>query len=108
MLIGMVGGKKTGAFYWGKEADKAFNMLKELFIIVLILRMFDPLFRTRLKTNILGFVIRAIISQLFYDLIHERDDWHLIAFWSRKMTGAERNYETHDGELLAIVLAFKK
>ena len=24
------------------------------------------------------------------------------------MTGAERNYETHDGELLAIVEAFKK
>jgi hypothetical protein len=24
------------------------------------------------------------------------------------MTGAERNYEIHDGELLAIVLAFKE
>jgi hypothetical protein len=33
----MIGEKKTEAFYWGKEADKAFNMLKEFFIIIPIL-----------------------------------------------------------------------
>jgi hypothetical protein len=49
-------------------------MLKEFFIIIPILRMFDPLFRTRLKTDVLRFVIRAVISQLFYDLIYRRDD----------------------------------
>lgn len=108
MLVGMVGGKKTGAFHWGEEADKAFNMLKELFTTAPILRMFDPLLRTRLETDASGFAIGAVISQLFHDPIHGRDDWHPIAFWSRKMTGAERNYETHDGELLAIVSAFKE
>jgi hypothetical protein len=55
-------------------------MLKEFFIIIFILRMFDPLFRTRLETNVLGFVIKAVISQLFYDLIYGRDDWHFITF----------------------------
>jgi hypothetical protein len=70
----MVGGKKTGAFHWGKEADKAFNMLKELFTIAPILRIFDPLFRTRLETDVSGFAIRTVISQLFHDLIHGRDD----------------------------------
>jgi hypothetical protein len=49
-------------------------MLKKLFITTFILRMFDLLFRTRLETNILEFVIGAIISQLFHDLIHGRDD----------------------------------
>jgi hypothetical protein len=49
-------------------------MFKELFIIILILRMFDLLFRTRLKTNILEFAIGAVISQLFYDPIYKRDD----------------------------------
>jgi hypothetical protein len=63
-----------GTFYWGKKADKAFNILKKLFIITLILRMFDPLFRTRLKTDVSGFVIRAIISQFFHDPIHKRDN----------------------------------
>jgi hypothetical protein len=30
-----------------------------------------------------------------------------VAFWSWKLSGAERNYSTYDGELLAIVEAFK-
>jgi hypothetical protein len=49
-------------------------MFKKLFITALILRMFDLLFRTRLETNVSEFVIKTIISQLFYDLIHGRDD----------------------------------
>jgi hypothetical protein len=74
MLIGIIREKKTRTFYWDKEADKAFNMLKKLFITAFILRMFDSLFRTRLETDILRFVIRAVISQLFHDLIYGRDD----------------------------------
>jgi hypothetical protein len=37
-------------------------MFKELFIIALILRMFDPLFYTRLETDVSKFVLKAIIS----------------------------------------------
>jgi hypothetical protein len=70
----MVGEKKTGAFYWDKKVNKAFNIFKELFIIIPILRMFDPLLRTRLEINISRFAIRIIISQLFHDLIYGRDD----------------------------------
>jgi hypothetical protein len=55
-------------------------MFKELFITAFILRMFDFLFRTRLKTNVSRFVIGTVISQLFYDPIHRRDDWYFIAF----------------------------
>ena len=33
--------------------------------------------------------------------------WYLVAFWSHKIILAERNYETHDQELLAIVKSFK-
>jgi len=74
MLVSIVREKKTGAFYWGKKINKTFNMLKKLFITTLILRMFDLLFRTRLEMNTLGFIIKTIISQLFYDLIYRRDD----------------------------------
>jgi hypothetical protein len=74
MLIGMIREKKTGTFHWDKKADKAFNMFKKLFTITLILRMFDPLLRTRLETNVSGFALKAVISQLFHDLIHKRDD----------------------------------
>lgn len=34
-------------------------------------------------------------------------NWHPVAYYSRKMLPAERNYETHDAELLAIVEGFK-
>jgi hypothetical protein len=76
----MVRGKKLGAFYWIEEVDKIFNVFKKLFITIFILRMFDPLFRTRLETDISRFIIEIVISQLFYDLIYKRNDWHPIAF----------------------------
>jgi hypothetical protein len=38
----------------------------------------------------------------------ERDGkWHLIAYYSRKFTSAEENYDVHDKELLAIVVALE-
>jgi hypothetical protein len=70
----MVGERKTGVFYWDKKAAKAFNMLKKLFIITPILRIFDLLLRTRLETDISKFAIRTIISQLFHDPIYRRDN----------------------------------
>jgi hypothetical protein len=33
--------------------------------------------------------------------------WHLVAFWSRKFSGAETLYGTPDQELFAIVYLFK-
>jgi RNase H-like domain found in reverse transcriptase len=74
MLVSIVRGKKLGAFYWIEEVNKVFNVFKKLFITVLILRMFDPLFRMRLETDASGFIIGAVISQLFHDLIHRRND----------------------------------
>ena len=35
------------------------------------------------------------------------NQWHPVAYFSRKMIPAETRYETHDAELLAIVEAFK-
>jgi hypothetical protein len=74
MLVGIIGKKKTGTFYWNKKADKAFNMLKELFTTTFILRIFDFLLRTRLETDASKFALKAIISQFFHDPIHGRDN----------------------------------
>jgi transposase InsO family protein len=46
------------------------------------------------------------VSQL-WDASEEDSQWHPVAFWSRKFNDAEKNYETYDQELLAIVDAFK-
>ncbi len=55
-----------------------------------------------METDASDFAVAAILSQIL------SDRWHPVAFWSRKMIPAERNYETHDQELLAIVDAFKQ
>ena len=36
-----------------------------------------------------------------------QDQWHSVAFWSRKLTDAEKNYNTPRRKLLAIVDAVK-
>jgi hypothetical protein len=43
------------------------------------------------------------MNQLFAD-----SQWHPVAFLSRKMQPAERNYEVYDQELLAVVYCFKE
>jgi len=55
-----------------------------------------------IETDLSNFAIEAVLSQ--------RDDegrLHPIAFHSRKFQPTEINYEIHDKELLAIVVAFK-
>ena len=55
-----------------------------------------------------------VLSQLAFGtspnvLVTKTDlgQWHPVAFFSRKMISAETQYKTHNGELLAIIEAFK-
>ena len=64
---------------------------------MLVLRHFDPDLSIGLHTDVEGFVISGIVSQL-HDL-----HWHPVAFYSCKCTPAECNYDIHDRELLAVV-----
>jgi hypothetical protein len=100
------GGNKAGKpFVWMKVAAEVFENLKTAFTIVPILRHFDPILRILVKTDISGFAITGMISQLFGERAEAR--WHPVTFYSRKMTDIETRYETHDIELLAIVLVFR-
>ena len=90
-------------FQLGKEARKAFFALKERFLTAPILTHFDVGQPICVETDALDFAIAGILSQ-----VQEDKQWHPVAFWSRKMQGAERHYETHDKELLAIVESFKR
>ena len=103
LLKGSVKGKKSGPFEWPSSAERAFNDLREAFLTVPIMRHFDPHLRIRVETDASDYGLAGILSQLYAD-----GQWRPVAFWSRKMGDAERNYETHDQELLAIVMAFKQ
>ena len=95
------------------NAREAFNRLRQAFTKAPILRHFDPECHIRIETDALGYAIGRVPSQLTLNqvisdgTIGSNGDWHPVAYFSRKMIPAETRYETHDGELLAIVEAFK-
>jgi len=95
--------KKNVDFIWSNDAQHAFEYLKRKFTTAPILRHFDPSRPSIIETDASDFAIACIISQ--------KDDsniLHPIAFYSRKLTPAEVNYEIYDKEMLAIITAFKQ
>ena len=103
LLKGSEKGKKSGPFEWPVEAESAFTQLRAAFTSAPLLRHFDPSLPIRLETDASDYAIAGILTQLQ----EANKQWHPVAFHSKKMIDAERNYETHDQELLAIVTMFK-
>lgn len=95
--------KKDQGFEWTKEANDAFEELKQRFTTQPVLAMFDPEKPITVETDASDAAIGACLSQP-----DEQGRLHPIAFHSRKFSPAELNYEIHDKELLAIVDAFKQ
>ena len=85
-------------------AKLIFTKLRQAFLKAPILHHFDPERHIRIESNTLSYAISGILNQLTSD---DSGQWHPIAFFSRKMILAETRYETHNGELLAIVEAFR-
>ena len=88
--------------YLTPNARQAFTQLRQAFTKAPILRHFDLKCHIRIETDALGYAIGGVLSQLT-----DSGQWHPMAYYSRKMIPAETRYETHNGELLAIVEAFK-
>ena len=94
--------------YLTPGAKKAFNQLRQAFTKAPILRHFDPECHIRIETDASGYTIGGVLSQLTFDyLTSNQSQWHPVTYFLRKMIPAETRYETHDGELLAIIEAFK-
>ncbi len=99
-------GKNLGqsGLFLTSEARKAFTKLKQSFVKAPILNYFDAERHIPIETDVSSNAIGGILSQLTSD---DSGQWHLVVFFFRKMIPAETRYETHNGELLAIVEAFK-
>jgi len=63
--------------------------------------MFDPKKPGRMEIDALDLAIDACFSQLYEGM------WHSMAYYSRKLSSTEQNYDIHDKKLLAIVVALK-
>ena len=94
---------KDQVFQWSKEAEAAFQELKRIFVLEPTLVRFDPERRTRIETDSSGWCVGATFLQLSPDGI-----WRPYAFFSRKLSPPECNYEIHDKEMLAIIRSLEE
>jgi transposase InsO family protein len=85
----------------GDKARAAVEQLKDAFCHAPVLTHFQPGAPLRVETDASQFAIGAVLSQLV------NDEWHPIAFMSRKLKGAELAYTTPDSELMAISESFQ-
>jgi hypothetical protein len=94
--------KNSQRFEWGLTQQQAFDQLKAKLTSAPVLAHPDPMRQYVLNTDASGFAIAAVLSQQQPD-----GTTRPVAYYSRKMNAAERNYDVHDKELLAIVMAVK-
>jgi len=57
----------------------------------------------RVEINTLDFILGVYLLQKHIDKV-----WHLVAYYSRKLTLLELNHDIYNKELLDIVAAFKE
>ena len=94
---------KSGQFLWSAEAEGAFQALKQAFSDAPILMHPDSSKSFVMETDSSGFGLGAVLSQKFDD-----GRFHPVGYYSRSLTPAERNYDIHDKELLAVKSAFEE
>ena len=84
------------------EIFESFKRLRKTFMKIFVLQHFDPTRLIRVKTDVSNKAIKRILCQS-----NDKNHWHSIVYFSRKMIFAKCNYEIHDKKLLIIVFAFK-
>jgi len=95
--------RKNAKFIWTSEAQTAFDLLKSKFVSAPILIHPNRELPFVVETDSSNFAIGAVLSQRS----SEDHMLHPLAFFSRALNGAEKNYPIYDKELLAIVAALE-
>ena len=86
--------RKNVEFIWSKECDDAFNTIKESLLKFPVLKFPDFDKEFYLSTDASDFAISGVLEQKY------GDDFHPIAFISRQLNKAERNYSTTEKNVL--------
>lgn len=90
--------KKDVPFSWCSSQQAAFDFLKQALVTAPVLVIFAPNKPVTVHTDASDFAIGAVLMQ----------DDRAVAYESRKLSPAERNYAVHEKEELAIVFALAK
>jgi len=94
--------KKEQEFVWSPEAKASFEALKNSLCNAPVLASPNREESYTIHCDASAFAIGAVLSQ------GEGDTYRVIAFESRKLNDAERNYLNHDKETLSVVHALRK
>ena len=91
--------KKNVKFEWGERQQKVFDKLKEIIARDTTLLLPVPGARFHLKTDASDYAIGAVLHQIIDGKPRP------LAFCSKTLNPAQRNYLIYDNEILAIMLA---
>ena len=94
--------KKNKLWKQQEEQKTLFKKLKELFIAELILKIYTLSLLIVIKTNVSDFALGVYLVQKYLD------KWHLVIYYSCKITPLELNYNIYNKELLGIVAVLKE
>ena len=94
--------KNSPGFIWNTQCQTAFDTLRQMLITQPILAFPDFTMPFIVSTDASGTAIGAILSQV------QGGTERVIAYWSRQLQKAERNYSTVEREALAVVSAIKE
>ncbi|UYV66441.1 hypothetical protein LAZ67_4001687 [Cordylochernes scorpioides] len=94
--------KKDSAFNWNQEEQNAFEALKSALISEPALGHFDYSSPTEIHTDASNYGIGAVLVQI------QKGKERAIAYASRTLNKAEKNYSTTEMECLAIIWAINK
>jgi hypothetical protein len=87
---------------WGDEQDTAWKLLKTAVLSSVVMAAYDERLPIETHTDASDRTIASVVEHR-YTCGHTRP----LAFYSRKLNPAERNYTVHDKELLAIKETFR-
>ena len=90
--------RKDEKWKWGKEQERAFKQLKNIFTTRLVLAMPDLDKEFRIKADASNFTTGGVLSVKCEDNL-----WKLIAFISKSLNEIEQNYEIHNKKMLAVI-----
>ncbi len=96
--------QKTKSLTWTTEAHQAFTQLKSVFCTAPALSHPDPNTRFVVEVDAAILGVGAVLSQWK----GEPPVLHPCAYFSKKLSPAEQNYDVGNGELLAIKLALEE
>ena len=94
--------KKDVRFNFDSDCKRSFDRLKEAFTQAPILRHFDPELPILVEADASDYVTAGVLSQTDPEGVTRP-----VAYYSKRMSPAEGNYEIYDKELLAIIRCFE-